>query len=245
MQLHTKIAAFGLAALMIVVTPAMSDSGKANGGKSDNGAASSGKANNGAASDVKSGNGAASDVKSGNGAGKSAPGTTKAASVKSAAPTEAPSVDEPNHGALASELKGLNAVKANSNALENAAPNSQVGRIALYQDAALATIAVQNDLSQAAADLAALPVPERDLATIDSAIAALDPAAETYANDLAILTAERAAAQTFADAVAAVDLAAQAAAQAQSAEEAALLVASDGRVLSDEAIAYVRSSLGL
>lgn len=150
-----------------------------------------------------------------------------------------------SNGALASELKGLNAVKANPNALENAAPNSQVGRIAAYQDAAVLTIEAQASLDEAEATVAGLHVPARGTDEIDAVIAALDPHAEGYAEDLASLQAERDAAEAYEDAVAAVQLATDDYEQATETEKAALLTASDGRELSDEAIAYIRSVLNL
>jgi hypothetical protein len=148
-------------------------------------------------------------------------------------------------GGLASELKGLNAVRANPNALEHAAPGSQVGRIALYRDAALATNEIAKAQDEAAAALAELPVPTATVEEVDAAIALLDPAAVDYAAALAALEEERADIVAYNEALAAVadfddDLTA-----AQDAEDAALLVASGGRSLSDEAIAYIRSVLNL
>ncbi len=150
-----------------------------------------------------------------------------------------------NHGALASELKGLNAVHANANALEHASPNSQVGRIALYRDAARETIAAQTALDQAKADLAAMPVPARTIDEINADIAALDPNAPDYATALAALKAEQEAVRDYNQAKAAVTAVRHTLTADQAAENAALLVASGGRVLSDAAIAYVRQVLGL
>ena len=170
------------------------------------------------------------------------------------------------NGVLASELKGLNAVKANPNALEHASPNSQVGRIATYRDAALATAGVATILADAQADLALLPVPDRtvgeindDIAATDIAIAAvllLDPADPINIAALAALQADRtllvgeveltvAQNLAIADAQAVVDTAADNLDAAQGLEDDALLVASNGRTLSDEAIAYIRATLGL
>ena len=61
------------------------------------------------------------------------------------------------NGALASELKGMNAVHANPNALKNADPNSQVGKIAAYQNAALATQAAELAVETAASNFASAP----------------------------------------------------------------------------------------
>ena len=170
------------------------------------------------------------------------------------------------NGALASELKGLNAVKANPNALEHASPNSQVGRIATYREAALATAGVATILADAQADLALLPVPDRtvgeindDIAATDIAIAAvllLDPADPINIAALAALQADRtllvgeveltvAQNLAIADAQAVVDTAADNLEAAQGLEDDALLIASNGRTLSDEAIAYIRATLGL
>ena len=149
------------------------------------------------------------------------------------------------NGALASELKGLNAVKANPNALDHAAPNSQVGRIAAYRDAAQITVSAKADLAAAETALAGLEVPVRGVDAIDAEIAALDPNAAGYDDALAALQAERANAEAYAEAVAAVDLATEQLGTAGETEEAALLTASGGRPLSDEAIAYIRSILKL
>ena len=153
--------------------------------------------------------------------------------------------DRISKGDLASELKGLNAVKANPNALEHASPNSQVGRIAAYQDAAELTIEAEAALDGAATILAGLDVPARGTDEIDAVIAALDPEAEGYAGALAALQAERAAASAYEDALAAVTVATEQFDEATETETAALLTASDGRDLSDEAIAYIRAVLNL
>ena len=165
--------------------------------------------------------------------------------TKSAAATTTTSVKTKGKGGLASELKGLNAVKANPNALEHAAPGSQVGRIALYRDAALATNDVVAAQEEAAAALAALPVPTATVEEVDAAIALLDPAAVDYQAALDALTQERADIVAYNDALEAVADAEGDLKTAQDAEDAALLVASGGRSLSDEAIAYIRSVLNL
>ena len=150
-----------------------------------------------------------------------------------------------SNGDLASELKGLNAVKANPNALKNASLNSQVGRIAAYQDAAQLTIATEAALDEAEAALAELEVSARGTDEIDAVIAALDPEVESYEAELAALQAERAAAGAYEDAVVAVTVAGEQVDEATEAEKSALLMASDGRELSDEAIAYIRAVLNL
>ena len=122
---------------------------------------------------------------------------------------------------------------------------SQSISAASYRDAALVTLDAQEALDQAGADLAALPVPARDLTSIDAEIAALDPLAEGYAGTLATLEAERDAVQAYDEAAALADAGAEQVDAAQAAEDAALLIASDGEILSDEALAYVRSELDL
>jgi hypothetical protein len=200
-------------------------------------------------------------------------------SSKSKSKSKTAKVEVISKGKLASELKGMNAVKANPNALANASPNSQVGRIAAYREAALAAQAAGEDLSEAQQDLLdatdALNTAEaalielnenytgRTAAEIAEDIAALDPASQSYGADLEALSAEKSAAelhemevsQKQADIEAAAEAAAIAdaeAAQAEesaiasaAAEEAALLEAANGRVLSPEAVSYVRDQLGL
>ena len=214
MKLRMTLAALGVAALAVGITPALADNGKS---KSHS---------------TTHGNSAQTHSKS----------STK---TKSAAATTTTSVKTKGKGGLASELKGLNAVKANPNALEHAAPGSQVGRIALYRDAALATNDVVAAQEEAAAALAALPVPTATVEEVDAAIALLDPAAVDYQAALDALTQERADIVAYNDALAAVTDAEGDLTTAQEAEDAALLVASGGRSLSDEAIAYIRSVLNL
>lgn len=214
MKLRMTLAALGVAALAVGITPALADNGKS---KSHS---------------TTHGNSAQTHSKS----------STK---TKSAAATTTTSVKTKGKGGLASELKGLNAVKANPNALEHAAPGSQVGRIALYRDAALATNDVVAAQEEAAAALAALPVPTATVEEVDAAIALLDPAAVDYQAALDALTQERADIVAYDEALAAVTDAEGNLTAAQEAEDAALLVASGGRTLSDEAIAYIRSVLNL
>lgn len=103
----------------------------------------------------------------------------------------------------------------------------------------------------------------RTTAEVDAEIAGLDPAASDYQSRLDALNAEKAAAAEFeaeqaarqaavtdaqtaaADAETAAAAAEVAAATAAATEEDALLDASNGRVLSPEAIEYVRTHLGL
>ena len=235
MTLRNTLATFAVLALAAGLSPALADNGKSNGQGATHG-------NSGSNGNASSGSQA----------------TTHGNSAKHAAVAATPD----KHG-LASELKGLNAVKANANALEHANPNSQVGRIAAYRDAALATAEVAGALADAEAVRDALPVPARtvaaidaDIVAIDAAIGLLDTASPTYDADLAALQADRvlivdeldltvAQNLAIADAQLLVDAAAANLDAAQGLEDDALLTASNGRTLSDEAIAYIRAVLGL
>lgn len=140
------------------------------------------------------------------------------------------------HGDLASELKGMNAVHANPKALENADPNSQVGKIAAYRDAAVATQDAENAVKDA----------ESDLTAAQEALLAAEALPTTTDEEKAAQEAAIAAAKdAVAEATVAVETAKAELDTAAAAEDAALLVASDGRTLSDEAIAYIRKELGL
>ena len=219
MTVRTSVAAFGVLALAfgaLTFDAALADNGKSNG----------------------------QGATRGNSAAHASTGQTakKNSAKHTAAKVKKTKVDK---GGLASELKGMNAVNASPNALEHASPNSQVGRIAAYRDAARARNALQPAIDDAQDALDALPVPTRDLASIDAAIGALDPTALDYVDALAALDAERAATVAYGDAVVILDGATLAAAGAQATEDAALLTASKGRILSAEAIAYIRAVLNL
>ncbi len=196
----------------------------------------------------KGGNGNSGGGNSGNAkseskaASKAAKSEAKAAKSSAKANKKAAKSDK---GSLASELKGLNAVKANPNALENAAPNSQVGRIATYRDAAIATTTAAETLATAITARDALAVPTRSIAEIDVAIGLLDETLDGYAAAAGLLAAERQAAVDYAAAEAKVTEANTDLLTAQETEDAALLAASGGRELSDEAIAYIRDELDL
>ena len=154
-------------------------------------------------------------------------------------------------GKLASELKGLNAVHANPNALANASANSRVGRIASYQEAAQLTLQEQAELDAIIAERDALveSYDGRTAAEIEAEIAELDPDADDYANRLAELNGALADAATHETQVAELDeqasLAEAEAGAAAEGEESAFYTMSDGRELSDEAVAYIRTRLGL
>ena len=219
MTVRTSVAAFGVLALAfgaLTFDAALADNGKSNG----------------------------QGATRGNSAAHASTGQTakKNSAKHTTAKVKKTKVDK---GGLAYELKGMNAVNASPNALEHASPNSQVGRIAAYRDAALARNALQPAVDDAQDALDALPVPTRDLASIDAAIGALDPTALDYVDALAALDAERAATVAYGDAVVILDGATLAAAGAQATEDAALLTASKGRILSAEAIAYIRAVLNL
>ncbi len=236
MKRSILVATAGLLGLAATLNPAMADNGKANGHATTHG------------------------------------NSANAHSTHSSASTA--STTTHGKGGLASELKGLNAVKANPNALEHASPNSQVGRIAAYRDAALATAEQQTLLDEAVATKALLPVPRADLDIqtdivtaqgvidgIDAAIAAA--LLEVPPGDVAQLEADRLLAldvkagfdqeladagllnQALDDAQVAIDVAQANVDAGQGLEDDALLIASGGRVLSDEAIAYIRSMLNL
>jgi len=93
---------------------------------------------------------------------------------------------KPGRGAIASELKGLNAAHANINALMNASPNSQVGRIASYYFAVNATDDLLADIAAAEGYFDAETL--ESIAAYEDAIAALDPESPTYEAELEALT---------------------------------------------------------
>ncbi|OWY02660.1 hypothetical protein B6V75_12300 [Thioclava sp. F1Mire-8] len=178
---------------------------------------------------------------------------TEYAVNESPRPNGKPSLSEDelrNHGALASELKGLNAAHASATALANASPNSQVGRIAAYRDTVLAAAEAEQNLTDAQDALAALESQDvRSVEDIQTDIDALDPEAEGYDAQLAPLEEELAAATTYeADLAAAqqkvTDLETEIANSATN-ENDALLAASNGRELSPEALAYLHQLLDL
>ncbi len=179
------------------------------------------------------GNGNAGSNGNGNGNGQSSASVGTALGNSGAA----------HSGKLASELKGLNAYHASETAMANASPNSQVGRIASYRDAAEATIGAETALSDAEAALGGLTEPSRSVADIQAEIDGLDPVADAEA--IAGLEAELADAEAYAAAVSDVELAADALAAAQTVEDASFLAASNDRVLSDEAMSFFRAQLGL
>ncbi|SFR34969.1 hypothetical protein SAMN04488005_0738 [Yoonia tamlensis] len=128
-------------------------------------------------------------------------------------------------GELARELRGLNAAHANANALANAAPNSMPGRLNGYKLA-------QESAAQAnAVETAAQDEYDRLIGLTEEEIAAQYP--EGGYED-AVLNA----AQTL-------QVASDDAAAAQAIAAESLVVLTDGRVLSDAAMAELHRLLGL
>ncbi|PCD76407.1 hypothetical protein CLN94_09480 [Pseudothioclava arenosa] len=155
-----------------------------------------------------------------------------------------------NHGAIASELKGLNAAHASPTAMANAAPNSRVGRVAAYATAVGATAALSAELEPLETELAGLLAnPPRSLGDIDADIDALADPDGVDKDAYDALVAEKAAAEAYPDTVSALEGEIEGLkediAEAEAAEEGALLAASDGRTLSPEALAELHELLGL
>ena len=232
------------------------------------------KGKGGAASTTRSGTKSAKSGGSTTGKVKASPTKTKAApagstskrrsvaevqemTATSIAPVERPAKN--NHGALASELKGLNAAHASEQAFANASPNSRVGRIAAYRNAVLGAAGAGAALTEAEAALLAFDAetPEGPTsAEIDEQIAAyseLDELTPEQEEELALLReAYDAALQAEADReaeretlVAAVDAARTEADTAGSSIEDLFLAASDGRMLSPEALEEFHRLLGI
>jgi hypothetical protein len=155
----------------------------------------------------------------------------------------------PNHANIASRLGSLNAAHASTTALENASPNSNVGRIAAYKEARIAADEAQDaaDAAQANAD-ALQEIADQLQATADEDQAAADEdPTNTDLQDAADEAQAAAdAAQADADAALADADAAQAAADAADAEsDAALDEAAINREITDEVEAAVRDLLGI
>lgn len=75
-------------------------------------------------------------------------------------------------GVHPSELGALNAANASEAALNNAAPNSRVGRIATYRDTVLAGEEIRTELEEKQAVLDGLTPPDRPISEIDEDLAA-------------------------------------------------------------------------
>ncbi|MCC0063450.1 MAG: hypothetical protein H6895_05080 [Defluviimonas sp.] len=136
-----------------------------------------------------------------------------------------------NRDAIASELKDANAASVNPGAMAGAAPNSQVGRIAEFRDAALATIAAGESLDAAEAGLASA---QTALADATAALEALDGTydgrtADAIATDIAALDPAAADHQTALDAF--------------NAEMAALDAHTAGRTAAEDRVSEAESAL--
>lgn len=186
------------------------------------------------------GNGSGNGGGNGNGGGKSGDKSSKSSKADKAKKT---TKTKAGTGAIASELKGLNAYHASSTAFENAAPNSQVGRIAAYREAAMAT----QDAGAAVDDAElALGAAEQTLSDAQAAYDAAKQSGSATQEELDALQADIDAAQGDMDlAQADYDTAVEDAETLTMAEEEALLEASNGRVLSRGAIEYLREKLGI
>jgi hypothetical protein len=152
-------------------------------------------------------------------------------------------------GAIASELKGLNACHASEQARANAAPESQVGRIAAYATAAEAADSAQDAIVTANENLAAYDEAYLDVkAEIEADYADFDLSLQENAALAAELTTRlEEAEQAYSDGrtalVEAVTAANDAAEGAQTAAADAFRAASNGRELSPEARAALDECL--
>ncbi|MGO4916232.1 hypothetical protein [Pseudogemmobacter sp. W21_MBD1_M6] len=155
------------------------------------------------------------------------------------------------HGALASELKGLNAAHASATARANAAPNSQVGRIETYRALLDQATLSQDELIAAEDALLALQsgYDGRTTAEINDDIAKLDPLAIENEDALLALNDELALAETFEmDSKmleGQIETLKDAETTAETDQADALLAASNGRALSPEALAELHRLLDL
>lgn len=128
-------------------------------------------------------------------------------------------------GAIARELKGLNAAHANQSALENASPTSMPGKLYAFQQASLAASQVDAQVVEKADLYAALQN------MTEERFYELNPDLD-YASTLAMAGA---------DYQAALDVQSNAAADTQQ----TLSTLTEGRVLSEAAMAELRLMLGL
>lgn len=152
-----------------------------------------------------------------------------------------------NKGALASELKGLNAMHANENAFKNASPDSQVGKIAAYRDAAVETGAAYDEWIASYNEYVAFEG-SYDGPTSSDLQAQIEATDETDEGYQALLDQYAAALAYETELARLKDLSNADAAtyeELQAAEEDVLLVASGGATLSPEALAELRATLGL
>lgn len=146
----------------------------------------------------------------------------------------------PNGPAFASVLKGLNAYHANPKAFENAAKDSQVGRIATYVNAVKASDDLYQQWTVAYNAYSQLEgsYDGRSGDEIMADIDALDPDADSYAEDLTSLEAELDALNDYETELAALrETSNEMGAAYQDAEaeqDTALSEATGGRTLTDE-----------
>lgn len=129
-------------------------------------------------------------------------------------------------GAIASELRGLNAAHANPRAMENASPDSMPGKLYIYQQAQ------QEYAGLADAEADALAEYERLTSLTDGEIA--DEFPEEGGYEVAVTNAAIAYEDAQADAV-----------DAEADIETSLVTLTDGRDLSDDAVAELNRLLGL
>jgi hypothetical protein len=185
--LSAGLVALALVAAPLAIDPATSDLGMAKAW-----------AKNG------NGNGGGHGNGNGNGGGHgnaNANGHDKTASAKSDVGDDDSFDDE---DASASELGSLNAAHASPTALANASPNSRVGKIAAYKEAALEAIANDPDVAQAQTDLDAA---KAAALTNDGVIDATEQA-QIDALEADLKAAEHAAIVNDEDSMAALDAAA-------------------------------------
>lgn len=127
-------------------------------------------------------------------------------------------------GAIARELRGLNAAHANQNALMNASPNSMPGKLYVYQQSRQDLLDVVSVQDEAYAEY------QRLIGLTEEEIAAEYPDGG-YEEAVTVAADEYGAAR-------------DAAVQAQDDAQASLLVLTDGRELSDDAMAELHRLLG-
>ncbi len=149
------------------------------------------------------------------------------------------------------KLKNLNASNAAAQAFQNASPNSNVGKIATYQEAAVDYYALRDDLTDARRELNELNEsydgrPSEDI--VDD-IEALDPADPDYDADRQALADELGEASEFEDARAEladdVRIVRRETLFASKEAEGAFYQASKGTVLTSEALTEFHTKLGL
>ncbi|MCI2400047.1 hypothetical protein [Aliiroseovarius subalbicans] len=170
-------------------------------------------------------------------------------SDKARGKSERPEKTNNGRGSIRSELKGANASNASETALANASPNSRVGMAAAYRDASVEALAAAQTAEDSAAAINALIAgyAGRNSSDIQTEIDNLAEAVSQEERDA--LDLELAAAQAHESELSRLEgeaqQAAQAAAEAALAEEDTLASLTDGRSLSDAALAELRSNLGL